>query len=100
MGVELMGETGTLLFATTDRAEAHARAELERATYPACECREDHNADEPYQVWSGPFVRVPAPAPAPAPADVVQEVVAAMLPGLVAEVAAAVVASLDQGQGA
>lgn len=90
-----MGDTGIMLFETADRAEAHARAEVERATYPACECREDPSSETPYQVWSGPVVRDPAPAPAPVTADVVQEVVAALLPTLVTETVAAVVAQLE-----
>ena len=45
---------GVLLFATADRAEAHAYAESVRDEYPRAECREDPNEDRPYQVWSGP----------------------------------------------
>lgn len=80
MGVELMPK---LIFATTDRAEAHLfleairpedapdldehtaaveaaspefRAALKgyRGKRGGCECREDANSDTPYQVWSGP----------------------------------------------
>ena len=41
-------------FAT--RAESHAYLEkiLADGKHPQAECREDPNAPEPYQVWSGP----------------------------------------------
>lgn len=48
-----------LLYEGTDRDKAHAELEkvLKAGKNPAAECREDSNAEKPYQVWSGPKVR-------------------------------------------
>lgn len=51
MGVELVAK---LLFETTDRDAAHARLEKEQKKNSKSECREDANAEKPYQVWDGP----------------------------------------------
>lgn len=52
-----------------DRDESHLTLEKVLATgeYPQAECREDYNDPEPYQVWSAPIVREPAPPSPPPP---------------------------------
>jgi hypothetical protein len=59
----------TKIFETNDRTTAHRHLELVLAAgeFPLAECRENHNEESPYQVWSGPEVREPAP-PTPVPA--------------------------------
>lgn len=51
-----------MLLETADRAAAHKKLEdvLAEGGHTA-ECREDPNSDLPYQVWSGPVVKEPAP---------------------------------------
>jgi len=56
------------LFSSTDRDASHAELEriLKSGEHPRAECREFSNDAEPYQVWSEPDVREPAP-PSPPP---------------------------------
>lgn len=73
MGLELReGNVAKMLYEGTDRAAAHAFLDaLDRRKYRKAECREDANAEKPYQVWSGPEEWVPAPpTPEPDPASV------------------------------
>lgn len=44
------------LYEYKDRDESHRQLEavLKDGTYPSAECREDPNAEFPYQVWTGP----------------------------------------------
>jgi hypothetical protein len=57
-----------LLYETADRDESHRMLEkiLAEGKHPRAECREDANAEKPYQVWSdkAPYVERPAPAAA------------------------------------
>lgn len=48
-----------MIFSTKNRHEAHGRLEevLAEGEHPRAECREDPNAEEPYQVWSASEVR-------------------------------------------
>lgn len=49
-----MGRT-RMLSEFTGRDEAHQELEavLREGAYPGAECRENPNAEKPYQVWSG-----------------------------------------------
>jgi hypothetical protein len=59
----------TKLFETNDRTTAHRHlAEvLAAGEFPRAECRENHNEESPYQVWSDAEVREPAPPSPPIP---------------------------------
>ena len=47
------------LYEFTDRDEAHRKLEAcIRGKYPHAECREDTNAEKPYQVWSAGEAKV------------------------------------------
>lgn len=59
-----------MLFETDDRDAAHKELEKVRKEHPAAECREDSNAELPYQVWDGPEEWIPQePAPEEKPAQ-------------------------------
>jgi len=50
---------GRKLYETKDRDESHRKLEevLRDGKHTLAECREDPNAELPYQVWSGPVDR-------------------------------------------
>lgn len=64
-----------------DRDRAHARlAEvLASGDYPRAECRENHNAELPYEVWDSPEYKAPGVTPAAADEDSLLERLAAKL---------------------
>lgn len=73
----------SLIFKTADRAASHAMLDEVRAANPKsrAECREDHNSEEPYEVWDGPETwqqqpPTPAPPPGTPPIDQLAEEVA------------------------
>lgn len=49
------------LYSSTDRDLSHTKLEELIKQYPHAECREDHNSEEPFQVWDGPADRALAP---------------------------------------
>lgn len=58
-----------MLFESESREDAHHELDrvLKKGTYPLAECREDPNAQKPFQVWSAPVPASQTPHTPPAP---------------------------------